>query len=204
MTLARCLLAGSAALVLGSAAIGADRVDANANEVVVADFNSGHKPNNLGGDFGAWIADPGDPMQGSIDSFDRDNRYGDMGYALRLIYSVASNKPAFGGLWMQLKGLDASAFDTLSFRVKGDAALGFTTNFRVELKDVLDQTSRFEVSGISAQWQDISIPLDRFVGMANRRKLKEFVIVIEDRSASAKQGVLYFDDIRFTRGTPPS
>lgn len=204
MKLARGLLAGTVVLALGSAAADADRGGANADEVIVADFNSGHKPNNLGGDFGAWIADPSDPMQGSIESFDRDNRYGDKGYALRLIYSVASSKPAFGGLWMQLRGLDASSFDTLTFRIKGDAALGFTTNFRVELKDALDQTSRFEVSGVSTQWQDITIPLSRFVGMANLRKLKEFVIVIEDKSASAKQGVLYFDDIRFTRGVPPS
>ena len=66
-------------------------------QLMVADFNSGTKPKNLGGDFGSWIKDPGDPMQGVIDSFDQANRYGSRGYALRLIYSVASKNPAFGG-----------------------------------------------------------------------------------------------------------
>ena len=37
---------------------------------MVADFNSGTKPNNIGGDFGAWIKDPNDPMQGCVESFD--------------------------------------------------------------------------------------------------------------------------------------
>ena len=34
--------------------------------------------------------------------------------------------------------------------------------------------------------------------------LKEFVIVIEDTTATAKQGVLYLDDVRFTRSAPGS
>jgi hypothetical protein len=39
--------------------------------------------------------------------------------------------------------------------------------------------------------------------MANARKLKELVIVIEDTTATAKQGVLYFDDLRFTEASAP-
>ncbi|HKC02142.1 MAG TPA: carbohydrate binding domain-containing protein [Sphingomicrobium sp.] len=168
-----------------------------AAELMVADFNSGAKPNNLGGDFGLWIKDPGDPMQGAIESFDAKDRFGGKGYALRLIYSVASTNPAYGGLWMRLQNLDASKFDTLRFRVRGDAGMGFTSVFKVELKDALDQTSRTYVRGIIDQWQDVAIPLSDFEGTANVRKLKELVIVIEDSTATAKQGVIYFDDVRF-------
>jgi hypothetical protein len=170
-----------------------------AAELVVADFNSGAKPNNIGGDFGAWIKDPDDPMQGSVESFDRDNHYGSNGYALRLIYSVASKAPAYGGLWMQLQNIDASRFDNLEFRIRGDAGLGYTSIFKVELKDALDQASRHYVRGVTDQWQNVVIPLTEFEGIANVRKLKEFVIVIEDTTATAKQGALYLDDVRFTK-----
>ena len=169
---------------------------------MVADFNSGTKPNNLGGDFGAWIKDPNDPMQGCIESFDRANRFGNTGYALRLIYSVESKKPAFGGLWMRLQNLDASKFDTLAFHVKGDAHMGFTTVFKVELKDSMDQASHFYVHGVTEQWHDVVIPLKDFQGIANFKRLKEFVIVFEDTTATAKKGVMYIDDVRFGR-TPP-
>ena len=168
---------------------------------MVADFNSGTKPNNLGGDFGSWIKDPGDPMQGVIDSFDRGNRYGSTGYALRLIYSVDSKNPAFGGFWMQLRNLDASKFTNLAFRVKGDARMGFTTIFKVELKDAMDQSSNVYVRGVTDQWQDEVIPLSNFQGMANPHRLKEFVITFEDTTATAKRGVIYVDDIRFTRNS---
>jgi hypothetical protein len=170
-----------------------------AAELMVADFNSGAKPNNLGGDFGAWIKDPADPMQGALESFDRKDRYGDKGYALRLIYSVASKNPAYGGLWLRLQNLNASKFAALRFRVRGDAGMGYTKVFKVELKDALDQSSHFYVRSVSGEWQDIAIPLGDFQGMANARKLKELVIVIEDTTATAKQGVLYFDDVRFAK-----
>lgn len=170
-----------------------------AADLMVADFDSGAKPNNLGGDFGAWIKDPADPMQGAVESFDAKDRYGDKGYALRLIYSVASKNPAYGGLWMRLQNLDASKFNTLRFRVRGDAAMGYTKVFKVELKDALDQGSHYYVREVTDQWQDIAIPLSGFEGMANARKLKELVIVIEDSTATAKRGVIYLDDVRFAK-----
>ena len=167
-------------------------------QLVIADFDSGEKPNNIGGDFGAWTRDPDDPMQGCIESFDREHRSGNKGYALRLIYSVDSSRPAFGGLWMRLQNLDAAKFDKLAFRVRGDAAMGFTTTFKVELKDAVGQPSHYYVRGITDQWQDIVIPLMDFQGMANFRRLKEFVITFEDTIATAKRGVIYLDDVRLT------
>jgi hypothetical protein len=171
-------------------------------ELMVADFNSGAKPNNIGGDFGCWIKDPADPMQGCLDAFDAKDRYGDKGYALRLIYSVASKNPAFGGLWMRLNNLDASRFDALAFRVRGDAGMGFTKTFKVELKDSIDQSSHHYVNNVTDQWQDVVVPLSAFEGMANARRLKELVIVIEDTTATAKQGVIYLDDMRFVNSGP--
>ena len=173
---------------------------AASTQLMVADFNSGTKPNNLGGDFGAWTRDPADKMQGCIESFDAKDRFGGKGYALRLIYSVASTKPAFGGLWMQLRNLDASRFDALAFRVRGDPGMGFTKTFKVELKDAVDQSSSHYVTNVTDQWQDVVIPLSAFEGMANAHRLKEFVITFEDTTATAKQGVLYFDDGRFEKG----
>lgn len=191
----------AAALCVAQWAPSASAADSS-NELMIADFNSGAKPNNIGGDFGSWIYDPNDPMQGCIEAFDQADRFGNRGYALRLIYSVESTKPAFGGLWMRLKNLDASKFDNLAFRVRGDAKMGYTSTFKVELRDALDQSSHHYVRGITDQWQDVVIPLKDFQGMSNFRKLKEFVIVFEDTTATVKRGVIYIDDVRLTKGTP--
>ena len=189
---------GIATFLLGSVLVAA-KAPVSGTQLMVADFNSGTKPNNIGGDFGSWIKDPSDPMQGVIDSFDRADRYGSSGYALRLIYSVDSNRPAFGGFWMRLQNLDAADFDKLAFRVRGDGKMGYTSVFKVELKDAADQSSHFYVRGVTDRWQDVVIPLKSFEGIANFKRLKEFVITFEDETATAKKGVIYIDDIRFTK-----
>ena len=192
-------VAALCAAQFASSASAAGRSGEPTDELMIADFNSGAKPNNVGGDFGSWIYDPSDPMQGCIEAFDSADRFGTRGYALRLIYSVESTKPAFGGLWMRLQNLDASKFDKLAFRVRGDAKMGYTSTFKVELKDALDQSSHYYVRGVTDQWQDVEIPLKDFQGMANFRKLKEFVIVFEDTTATVKRGVIYIDDVRLTK-----
>ena len=169
------------------------------SELVVADFNSGEKPNNIGGDFGAWNKDPADFSQGCTESFDSANRYGDAGFAMKLDYSVDSKNPAYNGFWMSLNNLDASKYDNLAFRVKGDAKIGYTTVFKVELKNTLKQIGRYYVTNVTDQWQDIVIPLGEFKGLTDLSAMTEFVVVFEDRIASNKKGVIYIDDLRFTK-----
>ncbi|OGW76705.1 MAG: hypothetical protein A3I73_04435 [Omnitrophica bacterium RIFCSPLOWO2_02_FULL_45_16] len=170
-----------------------------AAELLIADFDSGEKPNNIGGDFGAWNKDPADFSQGCTESFDSANRYGDTGFAMKIDYSVESKNPAYNGFWMTLNNLNGSKYDNLSFWVKGDAKIGYTTVFKVELKNTGKQIGRYYVTSVTDQWQEVVIPLTEFKGLTDLSNLTEFVIVFEDRIASNKKGVIYIDDIRLTK-----
>lgn len=168
-------------------------------EIIVADFNSGEKPNNLGGNFGAWNKDPSDPTQWCKEGFDNVSRHGDTGFAMKLDYSVDSPNPAYNGFWMVLPNFDATKYDALNMWIKGDSKAGYTTVLKLELKNAGKQIGRYYISNVSDQWQDISIPLSEFKGLIDRSSLTEFVVVFEDRMASNKKGVLYIDDIRFVK-----
>lgn len=168
-------------------------------EIVVADFNSGEKPNNLGGNFGAWNKDPSDPTQWCKEGFDNVTRCGDTGFAMKLDYSVDSPNPAYNGFWMTLPNFDAAKYDALNIWVKGDPRAGYTTVFKIELKNAGKQIGRYYVSNVSDQWMELSIPISEFKGLIDRSTLTELVIVFEDRMASNKKGVLYIDDIRFVK-----
>ena len=172
---------------------------AQGNEFMIADFNSGEKPNNIGGDFGAWNKDPTDFSQGCTESFDSANRHGNTGFGMKLDYSVESKNPAYNGFWMYLQNFDASKYDNLSFWVKGDAKVGFTTVFKVEIKNAAKQVGRYYVTNVTDQWQDVVIPLKEFKGITDLSNLTEFVVVFEDRIASNKKGVVYIDDLKFTK-----
>jgi hypothetical protein len=169
------------------------------NELVVADFDSGEKPNNIGGDFGAWNKDPTDFSQGCSESFDSVNRHGTKGFGMKLDYSVESKNPAYNGFWMFLQNLDASKYDSIAFWVKGDAKIGYTTVFKVELKNASKQVGRYYVTNVTDQWQEIVIPLKDFKGLSDLSNLTEFVVVFEDRIASNKKGVVYIDELKFVK-----
>ena len=187
----------AATLSAGQAKPGAPSLDAEA--LVIADFDSGEKPNNLDGNFGAWNKDPQDAAQWCKESFDNAVRHGEKGFAMRLDYSVESPNPAYNGFWMMLPNFDASKYDNLAFLVKGDSKEGYTTVFKVELKNASKQIGRFYVSNVSDQWQQVLIPLSEFKGLLDRSSLTELVIVFEDRIASNKRGVIYVDDFKFTK-----
>lgn len=167
--------------------------------LVLADFNSGEKPNNVGGNFGAWNKDPSDPTQWCKEVFDNVVRHGESGFSMKLDYSVDSPNPAYNGFWMMLPNLDASKYDTANLWVKGDPQAGYTTVFKIEIKNANKQVGRYYVSNVSDQWQQVSIPLSEFKGLIDKTNLTEFVIVFEDRMATKKKGTIYIDDITFTK-----
>jgi hypothetical protein len=171
-----------------------------ANELVIADFDTGDKPNNIGGDFGGWDKDPNDESQGTQMSFDTDDSQGDAsGYAIRLDYDVDSPNPAYNGFWMKLNGEDATAYNTLNFFVKGDAKAGYTKRFKIELKDMTNKPSAYIVSGVTDQWQKISIPFEKFRRIENWNSLNEMVFVFDDINSSPKTGSILLDQITLSK-----
>lgn len=167
-----------------------------AKELVVADFDTGDKPNNIGGDFGGWDKDPNDDTQGTQMSFEPDDAMGDpAGYSIRLDYDVDSPNPAYNGFWMKLNGEDGTAYNTLNFYVKGDAGAGFTKRLKLELKDMTNKPSPYIVTGITEQWKKISIPFEKFRRITDWKSLNELVFVFDDINSSPKTGTIFIDHV---------
>lgn len=172
---------------------------ASGSELVIADFNTGDKPNNIGGDFGAWDKDPNDETQSSQMSFESDDALGDkMGYSIRLDYDVDSPNPAYNGFWMKLNDLDVTAYNTVNFYIKGDKTNGFTKRVKIELKDSTKQPSPYILSGVTDTWQKISIPFEKFRRIKNWDALSEFVVVFDDINSNPKSGTIFVDNVTFS------
>ena len=171
---------------------------AGAAELLVADFDSGSKPCNMGGDFGAWDKDPADFSQGCTDNFDPMQKIGSKGFSMRLDYDVDSPNPAYNGFWLKLEGLDATKYKNITFGVKGDTEAGYTTVLKLELKNNKGEVGKFYITGVDDTWQTITVPLRNFAGIADFSSLSEFVMIFEDRMATNKDGTIYLDNIRFT------
>lgn len=165
--------------------------------LLVDNFNDGQKPNSLGGDFGSWNKDEKDSTQGCVDSFDAIIKHGEDGYSLRLDCDVDSPSPAYNGFWSKLENVDLKNYNQLTFWVRGDEILGYTTKFKVELKNNKGEVGKYLVTRITDSWQKITIPLNELKEITDRSSMKEFVIVFDDVTATNKKGTIYIDDIYF-------
>ena len=164
--------------------------------LLVDDFDRGEKPNALGGDFGSWDKDPSDPTQRCTIAFDKASAFGGVGYSIKLDYDVDSPNPAYNGFWMKLQGTDLSGYKRLTLYVKGDATRGYTPQIKLELKNG-KEVGRYLLKGITDQWQQVSIPLNEFVGLSEWKGMTEFVVVFDDITSTKKVGTVYLDEIAF-------
>lgn len=170
------------------------------DELVIMDFNTGDKPNNLGGDFGAWDKDPNDDTQWCELSFEYgEDALGEAdGYSLRLNYDVDSPSPAYNGLWAKLEGEDFSDYNTLNIYIKGDSNKGFTSRIKIELKD-FQKSAAYVLSGITEEWQKFSIPFEKFRAISDWSAMNEFVIVFDDMNSNPKEGSILIDNVSVSR-----
>ena len=174
-------------------------IEAKEGGLIVADFDSGDKPNNIGGDFGSWDKDPNDETQSTKMSFEPDDALGNAsGFSIHLDYDVDSPNPAYNGFWMKLNNFDATQYNTLSFCLKGDAKKGFTKRLKIELKGADAKASPFIVTGITDQWQEFLIPFDKFRRISDWSGLTEFVVVFDDINSNPKAGAMFIDHVKFT------
>jgi hypothetical protein len=175
------------------AMVGAMAAATLAQAVMIADFDKGGKPNNVGGDFGAWDKDSSDKTQYAREGFDNVNTRTGEGYSMRLTYDVDSPNSAYNGFWMKLGNLDGTSLKKLVFWAKGDDKKGCTSRLKVELKTANERGS-FYVDGISSQWTKFQIPLEDF-NISDLSAMEEVVFVFEDHTSLPKEGILYIDDI---------
>ena len=169
----------------------------SANGLVIADFDSGTQPNNVGGKYGAWDKDPNDATQ-SAKASEVEPGYDGKGKALKLTYDVDSPNPAYNGFWMKMEGQDASQYGKLTLYVKGDEKEGYTTKFKIELKNDTE-SAPYYVTNVSDNWEKIEIPVSEFTGITDWTKMTEFVIVFEDGQVTQKTGSIYVDQVAFEK-----
>lgn len=202
-----------ALLFLASAVFAADFL----NTAVIDDFEN-PKLNKLGGPSGAWTIDPTNPkVFTKMEVVQVYDAPGNSSKALKLSYSVDSEKEALTGYWTLLNNFDAGNFDALEFYVKGDKKDGYTDNFKIEIKKPKPDSKIGEklagtakVQNITDKWQIVRIPLYSLTGIFDKsdpelwkdhskalKNLSEFVIAFNKRGVSRNKGTIYIYGMRF-------
>lgn len=184
-------------MVPGRAAIAAD--------LMVASFESNGR-SDIGTDIGTWDYNPNDTNQGcTIEVVPSKEVLGKAGvetHVLKISYSVASPLPAFNGIYIKLNGADLTSYDEMSMLIEGDRDRGFTTQFKIELKNNKGERVVYLVKGITGSWQKIVIPMQELKALgsiSDWSNMKELVFTFDDITADIRKGVIYVDDIMFSK-----
>ncbi len=134
-------------------------------------------------------------------------------FAWKIEYDVDYNEHTWISYWNLLgpgsspPPRDLSGIDKLSIWVKGDATEGYSNRVTLEFHDDqwgnpgYDSGKAFAIlSGISDDWQQWIIPLDPdsldIWGTFDPTKITEFVVSLDQSTASQTDGKFYIDDIQ--------
>lgn len=177
---------------------------ASAKDLMIASFENGDT-SDIGTSIGTWSSDPLDTSQGT--TMEIIPLYGVMGKAtketgvMKITYDVATTGPAFNGIYIKLNNMDLAPYNNMSMLIKGEADKGFTTKFKVELKNIRGQRATCVMGGINDSWQQVSIPMQEFKAagsLGNLNGIAEIDITFDDMTVDSKEGVLYIDEIKFS------
>jgi hypothetical protein len=129
--------------------------------------------------------------------------------ALRMSYRLGSGPRARAGLRIKLDRVDASAYDHLELKVRGDPGAGFARALEVGFQrprpdrpDMVESGSSL-IEGISDRWRDVRVPLNRMTGIRVWTGLDELVLAVDARHAEALSGAIYLDDLALIRTGRP-
>ncbi|MDD4940166.1 MAG: hypothetical protein PHE18_08060 [Candidatus Omnitrophica bacterium] len=99
---------------------------------------------------------------------------------------------------LDLKKLDLRRFKALSFRAKR-ADFHDTMNMRVEFTNSFGEKGEKYVKNIPHKWQEYKIDFSDFKNISDWSGMKGLAFVIEEWNVKDKRGVVYLDNVRFSR-----
>lgn len=165
--------------------------------LMIADFDRGQKPNLISGDYGSWNKTEWDRTQFCNESITTDPRivYGGKGCSLALDYDINSpHHPAYNGFWMRLEKIDLRPWKYLCFYIRGDPRMPFADKFVVEIKNMKGEIARFVVEGVTTEWKQVILPLEKMNKDADFSEAFELTIVFDEKITTVKEGRIYIDE----------
>lgn len=121
------------------------------------------------------------------------------GCIARLQYQIEE----WSAFWIESLGVDLTPYGKLVFDIKADPQSGVPEKIKIEMKRANNtEVSIKYVSGITADWQTITVNLDALRPTGHTAPLSSFsgmeeLVFTFEKDRSGPQGVVYLDNIIF-------
>ncbi|MCK9583042.1 MAG: hypothetical protein M0Q46_05500 [Endomicrobiales bacterium] len=174
------------------------------NAVRIDSFGDAWGSNALGGNNGAWAADPATCSE----SYDTTTSSGAV-RSWKVVYFTSSSYcgtfALFGG------GVDGtvevphdfSQYSTLRFRVRANSDAENPKTFKVGLVDASGVERAIVPTNVTTSWKEYYADFPTYFPSLDKTTIKKFTTVFEnwrvDGAGGSRAGIVYFDDIRFEK-----
>ncbi|MCG6870647.1 MAG: DUF3131 domain-containing protein [Gammaproteobacteria bacterium] len=177
--------------------------------LVLHDFERESLVGNLGGMVKSWIRGDGEVRLSLTPMTQTENPGGNQALHFGYALGEEGGTTSTVGLQLDLNGLDASDYDHLELRVRGDVSAGFAEAFKVQflrpsnLAPKMKESGSYVITGIDGGWQRIRIPLNIMNGIRDWTRLKHFVVALQYLRTNPLSGAYFIDDIALIRTGNP-
>jgi hypothetical protein len=155
--------------------------------LIIADFDHCLPRNELGGTIGVTFNSP-DSM--SAEYFPEPGG----GCSAKLVYHI---EKYFVTFYLNLMGTHLTNYNTCSFDIRGDSAIGIPVEVKVELKRSNNaEMAYYYISEVTEDWQTICLPFAHFqpISLPSYSEMSELVFTFE-LNRTGLDGAVYLDNI---------
>lgn len=100
------------------------------------------------------------------------------------------------GIWFRLGKIDLSPYSQLAFDIRLGSEDNAPEESRIELKRAdLQEISKLPITGVTTDWQTLSVNLSEFQGSLSSRADMEELVFMFEAGEGRKTGVIYLDNV---------
>ena len=98
---------------------------------------------------------------------------------------------------LSIPEIDASKYNCIEFAIRGKQE-GVPGVVKVVVTNKRNEVSSYYVQGVNLNWQNISIPLEKFPQISDWSSLTDISFVLEVWNVDKKKGIVLIEDVRFS------
>jgi len=123
----------------------------------------------------------------------------DNNFPISFEYDFLQGSPDILTLNIDLPEVNVASFNAMRVTLKGQEGLSAEGIVGVEIKNVYNEKDFVYIYGVSSEWQQFDIPLDKFKNIADLSRIDSIAFKIERWNAPKEKGVFYIDKVVFLK-----
>ena len=115
---------------------------------------------------------------------------------IRIVYNLDYPFPPVKTFSLTIPSLNTERYQKLNFSIRG-LEEGYPGVVKITIKNSKNEIASFFVRNVGLDWQEVSIPLEKFEQISDWSTLTDISFVLESWNAEKKKGIILIENVAF-------